>query len=183
MTAPVASGVRVVGVDLGLERTGLAWITGQTRTIRPTAGASDPARRLDELDRLISRWFGTRPHVAVIEGPGGGPGGERVTRRLAQLSGLVIVAAFRHCVPYVEVHPMSLKSWAGRINGRAVHSKDDMVSAAYTLGGQPANDDEADAFLLHALGLKFYEPLEHADWPALTATILDLPWPEIRRAA
>jgi Holliday junction resolvasome RuvABC endonuclease subunit len=179
--------VKIIGLDLSLSRTGLARPDGTTSSFRPKGGADNPAHRLHELrDRIGATLLAIRPHLAVLEGyqtnaqHAGGRGSETTTIRLAELGGAIRVELYANGVRYVEVHPSTLKAWAGLVLGHQVKSKDDMVSAALTLGGHPDNDDQADAFLLRCIGIQRYEP--NPDWPDMTAKIAGLPWPELRAA-
>lgn len=168
--------VPCVGLDLSTAATGIASADGTTRTIRPEAGANDPARRLHQLvERISSRIAASRPLLAVIEGYGFN------TQRLApvaELGGAIRLRLFDMGVPYIVIAPPSLKLFATG-NGHA--TKDQMVAAAREHGGNPANDDEADAWLLWLAAQQRYEP--HHDRPRLTSTLLNLPWPELRWVA
>lgn len=179
MTLRAHPDLRVLAFDLSLSRTGATWVTGRTASIYPDPGHPTGPRRLYQLKTKLERFIASsNAHVAVIEGYGGGPGGDLVTIRLAELGGVVRALLHEHgSIPVVEIHPSTLKSWAGHVLGHHPKSKDDMLSAALTLGFEPANHDEADAALLYAIGQQRYAWRD--DWPGLTQTLARLPWPDI----
>lgn len=140
---------RIVGLDLSLTSTGIAVPDGTTLTLN--ARTVDPREaRLNQLGtdlwRLLER---EHPQLAVIEGYSlHSPGPLGLTRR-AEWVGVALLNLRRMRCPVVEIPPTTLKSWATG-NGHA--TKDAMVTAAHAAGGHPENDDEADAYLLWALG-------------------------------
>lgn len=170
---------RAIGLDLSLEATGLALVDGATRTIRPKAGPDDPARRLHEIvERTITRLHAQPADVAVVEAYFVNPKFVTSALRLAELGGAIRVALFEANIPYVEIPPASLKMFATG-NGNA--KKDQMIHAAFENGGTPANDNEADAYLLRLIALQRYEPRD--DRPRLTESLLALDWPTLKVAA
>lgn len=160
----------VFGIDASTTRTGLARPDGTTVSITAHAGAKDPIRRLHELAEKVSHELRRWPdaELLVIEKVLlFGPGREALVR-LGELSGAIRLLAFERDLAVVEVPGTPLKL-AATGNGRA--SKDDMVAAAIAAGGNPRNDDEADAWHLHNLGR-----LALAGAP-LPDTVAALPWP------
>jgi Holliday junction resolvasome RuvABC endonuclease subunit len=162
----------VLGLDLSCSATGIAFPDGLLRTVRPKAGAKDHARRLNEVVFRVHAWIAAAgADVAVIEGysPGGPSPWTQI--RLAELGGAIRVLLFEAGTPYVEVAPASLKLFATG-HGRA--KKPEMVEACKAEGGEPANDNEADAWHLRQVALAFYsgDPDGRLS-PALRA----LPWP------
>lgn len=146
--------VAALGLDLSLSCTGIATIAGHTRSIKPKAGPKEPARRLNEIISTIDPLVRIGdPKIAVIEAYSFGGYQGRTMAKLAELGGAVKMRLFELDVPYVEIPPSSLKKWA---TGRGDASKEDMIVAAQERGGTPANDDEADAFLLRALGIEYW---------------------------
>jgi crossover junction endodeoxyribonuclease RuvC len=144
----------VLGLDLAVSRSGVACADGTLHAVTPIAGPDDPGRRLHQilhaLDPLIARG---RPQLAVIEGAAGVRfAGSALV--LGEVRGAVKARLFEHDVPFVEVPPKALKKWA---TGNGSASKDDMVGAAQARGARVGTNqhDEADAFLLRALGMAF----------------------------
>jgi Holliday junction resolvasome RuvABC endonuclease subunit len=141
---------KIIGLDLSLTSTGVALPDGTTVTIRPRH--VDPrGRRLNDLagqlTTLLGKWT---PQVAILEGYA--PSGRRFWVSFAyraEWTGLALTLLQRYRVAVVEVGPGKLKKYA---TGRGDADKDQMVAAAHAAGGTPANDDEADAYLLRAFG-------------------------------
>lgn len=141
---------RIVALDLSLTSTGICVPDGTTLTLRPKT-----EREVDLAARL--NWLGTRlwqqldwenPQLAIIEGYSLHSPGPLGALRRAEWVGCVRRDLRRMRVPIVEVPPAQLKSWATG-NGNA--TKEAMTAAAQAAGGNPQNDDEADAYLLWAL--------------------------------
>lgn len=160
----------VFGVDASTTRTGLARPDGTTTSITSTHGADAADRRLDELSRKVEREFRLWPGAVLVviekvllHGPGA-----KSLLRLAELTGAIKRDAFRLGLEVVEVPGSSLKL-AATGNGKA--SKADMVAAAEAGGAAPRNDDEADAWHLHDVGLRALNGLE------LPASVAALEWP------
>lgn len=147
--------VRVIGLDLSVAATGLAKPDGATVTIRPHAGAGDPARRLNEIVARLDPYLRLGVDLAVIEGYSrGGPGGPYVMLRLAEVGGAVRLRLFELGIPFIEIPPSQLKKFAVGYGGSRQRpvTKADVVEAARLAGVSAANDNEADAFWLHAMG-------------------------------
>lgn len=140
---------RIVGLDLSLVSTGIALPDGTTVTLN--ARHADPReRRLNQLGTDLTKILAPhRPQLAVIEGYSlHSPGPLGMVRRAEWVGNALVVLRRMRC-PVLEVPPATLKSWATG-NGNA--KKDAMVAAAIDGGGDPGNDDEADAYLLWAIG-------------------------------
>lgn len=185
----------IVGIDAALAATGYTTATGTCHAIRPQrASATKRARRADIRMQLAPRLRldRVRHHaaVAVIEGYLEGSNTIRATISRAELHGVIEEILYLETITPVFVNPSTLKSWAALILGRRPASKDDMVSAALTLGYDPHGDDnQADSALLHALGRQWYAT--EADkpvygWPLLAdltpnvrKTLAKLAWPTL----
>jgi len=140
---------RIIGLDLSLVSTGLALPDGTTTTIRPDR-TGITQRRLNELFGKLWRALDPEnPQVAIVEGPSLHSPGELGKWRRAKWAGCAELALERLRCHVVEVPPATLKKYATD-NGAA--DKPAMVQAALDAGGDPANDDEADAYLLWCLG-------------------------------
>lgn len=149
---------RVLGLDLSATKAGLAAPTGRLSTL--VAPKIDTAKHgTAEIGRRLWWWHRTltdllvkiyQPQIVVIEGAFVHRSGTG-TLRVAEVHGVARCAIHRAGATLIEVAPAELKKWATG-NGNA--PKDDMIAAAIQRGGAPANDDEADAFLLRAWALE-----------------------------
>lgn len=138
----------VIGLDLSTRRTGVAFPNGRTYAWAPTSTSTGP--RLHWLSGQLTRTFRRfTPDLVVAEAvpthtyPG-------ALTALAQCHGVLRLTAYEAGVDVVEVNPMRLKRWA---TGRGNADKAAMVAAARGCGAEVAGDDEADAWLLRALGI------------------------------
>lgn len=172
----------IAGVDASLSAFGLALPGGALRTLKPKAGAAEPARRLHELARAVERTLRTfppPPALVLIEGYDLHPRGITSAHRLAELGGVIRLRLFELGIPYLEIPPASLKRYA---TGTGNANKDRMIDAARALGATPADHDQADAFLLRHLGRAAYglEPITTAHAAEIVAAFT---WPALGRAA
>lgn len=182
---------RVIGLDLSLTSTGLAdtgWQPGEPialRTIRTrkTGGTlTDTRKRLAgivfEVADTISTG-GPHPALIVMEGPSYGSAGAGTWDR-AGLWWLVLDRLMKFYGDRVTIVPPALvKKYA---TGSGKGEKAAVCSAAGSRYGQTfATDDEADAFVLAAMGLDHLGcpvvevPKAHRDALAKVA------WPEVPR--
>lgn len=139
----------ILGLDMSTKSTGVALPTGRTLTLR--APTTDVARRLHWFEGAlvrIARLY--QPDLVMVEGYSLGSPGVLSTIRLAELGGVVRCRLHELGIRYLEVPPGQLKRYA-TANGNA--PKERMVMAAVVAGATPRNDDEADAYLLRALGM------------------------------
>lgn len=145
-----------MGLDLACEATGVALPTGRTETWRPPR---PPGKRTVDYRGLRAHWYQGQmaralrlwaPDLVVIEEVAG-HGQPHTVAAIAYVRSAVEVAIYESEARLVEVNPSTLKKWATG-SGRA--DKADMIAAAEARGGRPANDDEADAYLLRAWGLE-----------------------------
>lgn len=147
--------MRVVGLDLstrscGIARTDGRLVTVQPKALKPKASPSDHARRLDEIERGVCAQVPEWTDLAVIEGYALHTHAGTLAR-LGEAAGVVKLRLWRMGVPFVLVPPAVLKRFAC---GKGNASKAEMVAACRAAGGDPANDDEADAFWLRRYGLE-----------------------------
>ncbi|RLL66968.1 crossover junction endodeoxyribonuclease RuvC [Streptomyces sp. Z26] len=155
--APTAVGLRVIGLDLSLTSTGVAYPDGTTHRIKTHAREGD--RRLLRIrDRIVQDLDHYAPTVAVVEDLPRHAMGAGIT---AMVHGVVRAALAERDIPYALVAPATLKSYACD-HGRA--DKAQMTAAAYlAAGAQFADDsggDQADAWWLRAAGHDAYgQPL------------------------
>lgn len=168
----------VVGLDVAMRATGVAYPDGTSCTLRPRYGPENHPRRLYQLARLIDAVLRRQPpEVAVIEGYS--LAGQRgvASARLCEAGGIARLALVAHQIPMVEIPPRLLKKWASG-NGNA--DKDLMVAAARVrLAYAGDSHDEADALFLRHAGLVWYGNPDHPDRPLLAG----LDWPQLLRGA
>lgn len=145
--------MNVVGLDLSTKRIGFAAADGELLSISGHAGASDPYRRLHELQRDLVRAFQLRPprpDLVVVEDYALAAPGRIALVRLGEIGGIVRTWLFEQDLPVVFVTPSSVKRFATG-NGNA--KKEQMIARAIELGARGnVNDDEADAFHLRRMG-------------------------------
>lgn len=146
--------IAVAGVDPATHNLGLALPDGSTVTINARAKASDPVRRLAQLEReLAGRLATCPPHLVVVEGYALGTPGRLALVRLGEVGGMVRTVAFRLGAEVVEVAPTALKRFA---TGHGTADKPAMIAAAIATGARLSGataHDEADAYLLRRVGL------------------------------
>lgn len=175
---------RIIGLDLSIASTGIAVPDGTTMTLQPRV--VDLGGRLNQLGTDLWRILEPeQPQLAVIEGYSlHSPGPLGMVRR-AEWVGCVRrdLRRMGRC-PIVEVPPAQLKIWA---TGHGNADKAAMVDAARAAGGDPANHDEADAYLLWAIGRLVVDGLDlfndPADLPRRIKVADDLAWPDIEELA
>jgi Holliday junction resolvasome RuvABC endonuclease subunit len=164
---------RVIGADLSLTGSGLAWEGG---VLVVNTKDWHGMRRLAVITRKVER-IATTPRLAslaVIEAYSFGSqfGGER----LGELGGCVRLMLHNLGVPYAEVAPGTLKKFAagsGAVRGpRKVEKSHILTNARDLLGYQGFSFDEADALWLRALGMY-----------ALGQFDVTLPWPQQAKEA
>lgn len=167
----------VVAFDLGLGTIGVAHHDGTTHQI--TSRQTGP-RRLAELRDAI-RICTEEPHadLVAIEGQSYGHNGKGHAE-LAGLHAIVKVALWEDLIPYVEIPPANLKTYAtgkGNASKEAVHD-----AAIRRLGYAGASRDEADALWLRAATLDHYgQP--PVTVPATHRRALDkITWPQLPSA-
>lgn len=148
----------VVGLDLSLTATGYAGPDG-TRLFTSTGHKGDTVRqRCDRLTGLAARIndaiesanpAGAPPDLVVIEAPAF----SRNVGSMHDRSGLwwLVIAMLTDYVDVVEVTPTALKKY---VTGKGVATKPDMRMAIFKrFGVDIADDNEADAFALRAVGM------------------------------
>lgn len=170
----------IVGIDPSTSTLGVAFVDGTTATIRPRAKASDPYRRLDELERAVVREIRLRPplpRLAVIEGPLPHSIGVNATLAVHAVRSTIALALYRLDVAVVLVSPSHLKRYA---TGNGSADKAAMIAAALAEGARIAEgaDDEADAWHLRHLG-RAANGLEPLTVPHRIEIAAAIPWPSI----
>lgn len=155
------SGLAVVGVDLSLTATGIAYADGSTATVN-TNRLDGPIRLIVIRDAVraaldVHEWA---PDLVVIEGYAFGR--PKQAHQVGELGGVVRVALreeqdeFPH-MGWCVVPPAKLKKFA---TGKGTADKTAMVVAARErLGWDGLDHDQADALWLRAFGLAMYHAL------------------------
>jgi len=168
--------MRILGLDLSLTATGVAWEGG-------TGLISTKLRGMERLDHIAGAvaelvWNGVHftTDLVVMEGYSFGSQGRSVFD-IGELGGVIKLELYRHNVPVVEVAPAMLKKFA---TGKGNVGKDEVLAAAirkYAFEG--TNNNEADAWILYWMGRLHYdrnveplydyqrEALEKIEWPVL----------------
>jgi crossover junction endodeoxyribonuclease RuvC len=144
--------MRVLGLDPSLTATGVALPDGSVSTIAvklPKVGL----RHVRETNRLVA----IRDRVAalldgvdlvVVEGYSYGSGFQ--AHQLGELGGVLRVLLAEAGVAWVEVAPTRVKKYA---TGKGNAGKADMLLAAQVAGVATNSHNEADAWLLRAVGV------------------------------
>lgn len=140
----------VLGLDLSTRRTGVAFPDGGTYAWTPLRPNMDSGARLHVLlSALTATLRRFEPALLVVEdvAPGTYP---LAVKALGKLQGVAELAAYEVRTPIVFVNPSTLKRYA---TGRGNADKEAMVAAAEAAGAEVGGHDEADAWLLRALGV------------------------------
>jgi len=161
---------RVVGLDLSMTATGIAWCDGTTYTV--ATKLTGDRRLLGICQEVAIAIDGRSIDLVVIEDL---PTHAKSAGITGMVHGAVRAWLIRHNVPYALVTPASLKKYA---TGKGNCGKPEMAVAAYKrLGREPADDNQVDALWLRAAGL---DHLGHpvADMPKTHRAALDaVTWP------
>lgn len=167
--------LRIAGLDLSLNHTGIAYPGGSTEVLAPT-GLKGVARHAKVRAEVLERIRGV--DLVVTEGPYIA----RMTTTtvdLLELHGVVNCSLWSNGIALAHVAPTVLKKYATG-NGGPSTDKAEMRDALYLATGlYLADDNEVDAWWLRAAGREHYgdrviarpvdhlEALERAVWPAV----------------
>jgi Holliday junction resolvasome RuvABC endonuclease subunit len=137
---------RVVGLDLSMTATGIAWCDGSTYTV---AGRETGDRRLLTICQEVGIAVDGRDiDLVVIEDL---PTHAKSAGITGMVHGAVRAYLLRLKVPYVLITPASLKKYA---TGKGNAGKPEMAVAAFKRAGKEFGDDnQCDAWWLRAMGL------------------------------
>lgn len=155
------SDVAVVGIDLSLTATGIAYADGSTVTIS-TKRLAGPERLIHVRDAVraaldVNEWA---PDLVLVEGYAYGRPAQ--AHQMGELGGVVRVALHEETAefPHMQwavVPPSKLKKFA---TGKGTADKTAMVVAARDrLGWTGMDHNQADAIWLRAMGLAIYHAL------------------------
>lgn len=185
--------MRIIGLDLSMSATGVAFPDGSTALIKPR-GKGDP-RLLSIENRMNAALRLARPDLAVVEEFKGVAQGD-ANKIVPMVHATVRLCLMRAGVPYVLVNPSTLKLYA---TGYGSSDKAAMAVAALTYGGREftgdKGGDQCDAWWLRAAGHTAYgEPvirvpkantdaLREVDWPVLSGavSVFEPPFPRQTR--
>lgn len=174
---------QVIGLDLSLTGTGIAYRDGSTTTIKTKTADGD--RRLVDIAE----------HVAVAIGgnlTGLGPAVDLVVLEdlpkhamaagiTGMVHGAVRVVLLDAGIPYATVAPATLKAYA---TGKGNATKTDMAVAALKRGDQEFGDDnQCDAWWLRAAGLDRYGAAEFTLPQAQRDRLAKAVWPDLPAVA
>lgn len=167
-TATIPDSPWVVGLDLSLTSTGIAYADGTVGRIQPAGrGMARLAEILAGVRLALDCWE-TEPELVVVEGYSYASAGRAI--EAGELGGLIRYELWRRRVPTLDIAPKKLKIYA---TGRGDAGKPELVAnARERLGYTAFQPDEVDALWLRALGLHLLEaPL--ADLPKAHTRALD----------
>ncbi len=140
---------RVLGLDLSLTATGVAYTDGSLDTVRPITKGD--TRLLEIVGRAVDTPVEEcEPELVVIEDL---PHGLRnaAAGSLGMVHGAVRCALIERQVPYLTVPPATLKTYAC---GKGNATKPDMrVALLQRTGDDVRDDNQVDAWWLRALAL------------------------------
>jgi Holliday junction resolvasome RuvABC endonuclease subunit len=144
--------MRIMGLDLSIARTGIAFPAGETMAVKPRSKGDQRLHEIAQHVRVAART--ARADLVVMEGLGGVYRGE-AARVIPMLHGAVRSALMDDHVPYMaDLSPSSLKLFA---TGSGGADKLAMRTAARVqLGRVYATDDECDADWLRIAGRVAY---------------------------
>lgn len=185
--------MRIMGADLSMTATGVAFPDSTTALIKPRGKGY--ARLLSIEDRMDAALRIGRPDLVVIEDIRAGLKGD-AAKVIPMVHAAALLPIMRYGAPYVLVNPSTLKLYA---TGYGSADKASMAVAALTYAGREftgdKGGDQCDAWWLRAAGHAAYgEPvvrvpkanmdaLREVDWPALpgTAPVFEPPFPKQAR--
>ncbi|MFP3119531.1 Holliday junction endonuclease [Streptomyces albidoflavus] len=175
MTAP-----QVVGLDLSLTASGIAYRDGSTTTVKTRQKDGD--RRLLHIAEAVRVAVGG-PHVGLGPVPDlvvmeDIPQNSFAAKPISMVHGVVRAVLIEAGVPYALVTAATLKAYA---TGKGSGDKVPMAMAAYKRAGREfADDNQCDAWWLRTAGLdRLGAP--PVDLPAAQRARLDkVKWPDLR---
>ncbi|GAA3878465.1 hypothetical protein GCM10022243_48960 [Saccharothrix violaceirubra] len=145
MDAASARG-NVIGLDLSITATGIAYPDGSTATVKTRSADGD--RRLLDIVVAVNLALGSEPTLVVIEDL---PTHAHAAGITGMVHGAVRAALLDAGIPYVLVPPATLKAYA---TGRGNADKTAMALAAFKRAQVEFGDDnQCDAWWLRHAGL------------------------------
>lgn len=145
--------VYVVGLDLSLQATGIAYCNGESTTV-----GTDKLRGQERQQAVVTAvrfaldCYESKPDLVVVEGYSYGSRGN-ATVDIGELGGIVRWELRRAAVRFINCPPTTLKKYAtGR--GNKVGKPEMVAQARERLGFDGYDPDQADALWLRAAGLE-----------------------------
>lgn len=177
---------RVIGLDLSLTATGIAYADGSTSTVKTRANDGD--RRLLRIQDAIRAAIAPGADLIVIEDiPSHGA---YMIRTMGIVHGAVRAVLATTNIPHALMSPTSLKAYATgkgawkRDADGSKNNKAPMANAALEHTGRTfATTDECDAWWLRAAGLDHLGEPEFALPAAQRARLDAVKWPSVRATA
>lgn len=165
----------VIGLDLSLTATGIAYPDGHTSTIKTRPADGD--QRLVAIADTIAAACLLRPDLVVVEDL---PTHAKSAGITGMVHGAARVVLRRHGVPYVLVPPATLKAYA---TGKGNADKTAMAIAALRrFDREFADDNQVDAYWLRHAGLDQYGHAEVLMPVAQRERLGKVAWPVLARA-
>lgn len=138
----------VIGLDLSLTGTGIAYADGTTTTVKTRAADGD--KRLLEIAAAIRSAATSTPTLAVLEDL---PKHAMAAGITGMVHGIARAALLEAGVPYALIAPATLKAFA---TGKGTGDKTGMAMAAYKRARvEFADDNQCDAWWLRQAGLEW----------------------------
>lgn len=169
--------MRIMGLDLSMTATGVAFPDSSTALIRPRG--SGYGRLVSYEQWLTGALRVARPDLAVVEDIRAGLKGD-AAKVIPMVHGVALLCLGRAGVPFALVNASTLKVYATG-NGRA--DKDEMKRAALELAGREfpgdKGGDQCDAWWLRAAGHAAYGSPVVQMTAASTEALRTVAWPRL----
>ncbi len=163
--------LRVLGLDLSMTATGIAYPDGTTDTVQTKAEDGD--LRLLQIRGYLRKAIDGGVDVAVVEDLPTHAHGAGIT---GMVHGAVRAVLMGASVPYALVTPATLKAYA---TGKGNAGKTAMALAAYKRSGTEFGDDnQCDAAWLRWSGLDWYGSAEFEVPASQRARLTAVEWPD-----
>lgn len=161
---------RVVGLDLSITATGVAWADGTTYVVK-SRSAGD-RRLLDIVGEVATAIEGRDIDLVVIEDL---PTHAKAAGITGMVHGAVRTWLIDEGIPYALITPATLKKYA---TGSGNAGKPQMAVAAFKrLGRELSDDNQVDALWLRAAGLDHLGDAPAAMPAAQRAALDKVEWP------
>ena len=139
---------QIMGIDPSLTATGVALPDGTTLTIR------SKQRGMERLAELRSIILGLAAGTDLVAIEGYSYGSSHGAHQLGELGGVIRLALWDAAIPYLEIAPTMRAKYA---TGRGNAAKGLVISELSARTGRTFTDDnQADAYILHAMTLDHY---------------------------
>jgi Holliday junction resolvasome RuvABC endonuclease subunit len=168
--------IAVIGLDLSLTATGIAYADGSTTTVKTRAADGD--RRLLHIVAAVTEALDPDTCLVVLEDL---PTHAHSAGITGMVHGAVRAALLDQHAPYALVPPATLKSYA---TGRGNADKTAMALEAFKRSGAEFSDDnQCDAAWLRWAGLDWLGAPAFSVPQAQRERLVKVDWPSLRAAA